>query len=286
MSTDSDRIEHVSDTALMVAACRALETVRPDGFVRDPLAERLAGPRGMAIARAMSTMGVEMMCFGVGMRCRFLEDLILRCLTESPIATVLSLGCGLDSRPWRLDLPPDLRWIEDDFEDMLDYKAARLGDEPPKCRLERMAADLTVESQRRAVFAAAGDAPALMITEGLLMYLPAATVDSLAEEPARLSGIRYWMSDVTTSAMRRLTRMDQFQGVDSVRDPSHLNGEEMLEVFARHGWTTLRRHSYITEPYDFAASRIRKMMGLPEGAVLPPPPLPGDPSGAYLFVRP
>jgi len=45
----SDQIQHVSDTALMVAACRALETARADGLVRDPFAERLAGPRGDAI---------------------------------------------------------------------------------------------------------------------------------------------------------------------------------------------------------------------------------------------
>jgi len=33
-----DQIQHVSDTALMVAACRAIETARADGLVRDPFA--------------------------------------------------------------------------------------------------------------------------------------------------------------------------------------------------------------------------------------------------------
>ena len=46
-------ITHISDTALMVAACRALETGRPDGFLRDPFAARLAGERGKAIADAL-----------------------------------------------------------------------------------------------------------------------------------------------------------------------------------------------------------------------------------------
>ncbi|MBZ5621004.1 MAG: class I SAM-dependent methyltransferase [Acidobacteriia bacterium] len=53
MSPTEEQIVHVSDTALMVAACRAMETVRPDGLVRDPFAGRLAGARGMAIARAL-----------------------------------------------------------------------------------------------------------------------------------------------------------------------------------------------------------------------------------------
>ena len=41
--SENAQIENVSDTALMVAACRALETERPDGLVRDPFARRLAG---------------------------------------------------------------------------------------------------------------------------------------------------------------------------------------------------------------------------------------------------
>lgn len=48
------QIGHVSETALMVAAWRAMETGREDGLLRDPYAEQLAGERGMAIAPAAS----------------------------------------------------------------------------------------------------------------------------------------------------------------------------------------------------------------------------------------
>jgi O-methyltransferase involved in polyketide biosynthesis len=65
MATNSaEQIQRVSDTALMVAACRALETARADGLVRDPFAERLAGPRGDAILHAIT--GWQLMCFGIG----------------------------------------------------------------------------------------------------------------------------------------------------------------------------------------------------------------------------
>src|SRR5215469_7968281 len=116
-----DEIQHVSDTALMVAACRALETARPDGLVRDPYAERLAGERGMAILHGIP--GWQLICFGLGVRSRFLDDLIAQTVTEQSIGTVLVAGAGLDTRAWRMDLPPDLRWIEVDFPDMIAYKA-------------------------------------------------------------------------------------------------------------------------------------------------------------------
>ena len=115
-------ITHVSDTALMVAACRALESEVPDGLVQDPFAARLAGDRGMAILRSMSQS--EVMRFGMGVRSRFMDELLLQALASQPIATVLSLGCGLDTRPWRLRLPAQLRWIEVDFAGILDYKDA------------------------------------------------------------------------------------------------------------------------------------------------------------------
>jgi methyltransferase (TIGR00027 family) len=167
MSPSHGEITHVSDTALMVAACRALESESPDGLVQDPFAARLAGERGMAMLRAVPRP--EMMRFGIGVRSHFVDELVLETLVSHPIAAVLSVGCGLDTRPWRLALPPDLRWIEVDFADMLDYKDALMAGEKPRCHRERLTADVNDAAQRRALYAAAGPAPALMITEGLLM---------------------------------------------------------------------------------------------------------------------
>jgi len=62
-----------------------------------------------------------MIGFGLGLRSRCLDDLLLEGLASERIPTVLSVGFGLDTRPWRLELPPELRWIEVDFADMLDY---------------------------------------------------------------------------------------------------------------------------------------------------------------------
>ena len=140
----------------MVAASRALEFEAPDGFVRDPFASRLAGERGMAILNASPNPG--MMRFAVGVRSRFVDELLLEALVSNPIAAVLSVGCGLDTRPWRLDLPPDLRWIEADFADILDYKESVMSAETPRCRRERLIADVNDPAQRRITYAAVGSA--------------------------------------------------------------------------------------------------------------------------------
>jgi O-methyltransferase involved in polyketide biosynthesis len=99
------------------------------------------------------------MRFGIGVRTRFLDELLLAAIASEGIATVLSLGCGLDTRPWRLELPPELRWIEIDFADMLDYKDGLMAGETPRCRRERLSADLNDREDRLARYRAAGAAP-------------------------------------------------------------------------------------------------------------------------------
>jgi len=281
MSLSHGEITHVSDTALMVAACRALESECADGFVHDPFAARLAGERGVAMLRALPQP--EMMRFGVGVRSRFVDELLVEALASNPIATVLSVGCGLDTRPWRLPLPTELRWIEVDFADMLDYKDALMSAETPRCRRERVTADLNDAAERRSIYAAAGPAPALMITEGLLMYLPAATVEALAAEPWHQSGIAHWITDITTTAFAKAINMDRMW-FRKLQASDYLSGEQILDVVRRHRWVTAARRSYLTDT-AFAMERIRRLMGdrpQPEG---PPPVPPDDPTGVHRFAR-
>lgn len=280
MASPDSEILHVSDTALMVAACRALETARPTGIIKDPFAERLAGPRGMAIAAAFQ--GLELMCFGVAARTFFLDELITGVIAEQGIATVLSIGCGLDARPWRLDLPSDLRWIEVDFPPMLDYKSSVLAEHAPRCRLERMSADITDPMQRQAVLSAA-PGPALMVTEGLLMYLPAGAVEALATEAPR-AGVHYWLIDATSRLFAACIHMNSYQSIENVRAEGHLHGEEIVDVIHRAGWSTLVHRSYARDvAARIPAARLQDLMAHLPPMKEPPPPIPDDPSGIHLF---
>jgi len=282
MSPAEGEITHVSDTALMVAACRAHETELEDAFVRDPFAARLAGARGVAIMNGMPH--ANLLKIGMAIRTRFTDELLLEGIKDHHIRTVLSVGCGLDTRPWRLDLPSDLRWIEVDFADVLDYKERMMAGESTRCRRERLTADLNDPGQRHAMYEAAGKEPTLMITEGLLLYLPAATVDALADESWQQSGIAHWISDISTSAFSKALGggTDSMQSIRHVQASDALKGEEILEVLGRHGWSTDARRSYITD-VGFVMERVRRN----RGGVDPPRPQfpPDDPTGIHRFGR-
>lgn len=282
MSATDSPIIHVSDTALMVAAVRAYETELEDAYFRDPFAARLAGERGKSILEAMPHANV--MRFGLAVRVKLLDDLLREAVAESEVATVLSVGCGLDTRPWRLDLRRDLRWIEIDFPDVLDYKEGLMSGEAPCCRRERLVADLNDPEQRSRIYEAAGHQPALMITEGVLMYLGAGTIEALAQEVVTESSVAHWLTDITTTGFRKALGggPDTMKPIRHVQAVDFLEGEDILQVLHRHGWHTAAMKSYITD-VDFARPRILRTMG---GKTPPPPPFPPrDPTGLHHLKR-
>lgn len=124
-------IANVSDTAFWIAHHRALETARPDALFRDPLASLLAGDRGKEIAAAMPMSA--MTGWVVTIRTVIIDDYINSAIAQG-IDTILNLGAGLDTRPYRMDLPQSLLWIEADYPQMIDFKSERLANEQPRCR--------------------------------------------------------------------------------------------------------------------------------------------------------
>jgi len=239
----------------------------------------------MGQGRQNGITGWQLMCFGIGIRTRFLDDLVIETIARESIEVVLSVGAGLDTRPWRLELPRDLRWIEADFPEILSFKTRAMAAEEPKCRLECVVADVTSQAQRAALFAAAVGVPTLMITEGLLMYLSGAAVEALAADAAR-HGIRRWLLDSASLDLARMMGWDARRSVENVRAPDHLQGAALLDAVRSNGWRELRFRSYSRDAAEVASERIAAMMRpyVEEGIPAPTAPV-ADSSGVYLFGR-
>ena len=151
-------INDVSDTAFLVATLRAMEGKRNDALFHDPLAGKLAGAYGRNIVAAISrhrtvfnAMPPDFMAWMIAVRTRIIDDLILAAIADGADA-VLNLGAGLDTRPYRLDLPESLHWIEVDYPHIVRLKDEQLRDEKPRCRLERVPLDLADRRARKKFF--------------------------------------------------------------------------------------------------------------------------------------
>jgi methyltransferase (TIGR00027 family) len=192
---NDEKIQHVSDTAFWVATYRALETEREDALFRDPAAALLTGERGQRLARSMRATA-KYSSWSVIIRTVLIDELLLQLIREG-CTTVINLGAGLDTRPYRLDLPPEIRWVEVDFPDVIALKEERLRDQAPRCRLERIAADLSDASARRALLArlASGGQRAVVLTEGVIPYLTEELVTELARDLSSHPAFRYWIGE-------------------------------------------------------------------------------------------
>jgi len=236
-------IRNISDTARWAAVFRARETERPDALFRDPLARRLAGERGEQIAAAM-TMHTKNAWSWV-MRTYVFDQYIARQLAAG-IDTVLNLAAGLDTRPYRMELSPTVRWIEVDLPELLAYKEEVLAGERPRCVLERIPMDLADVARRRALFSQIGGAGkrVLVISEGLLIYLSGDDVGVLATDLARQPSFRYWICDIVSPGLLEMLRREG--GGDELARagaPFKFAPPEGPEIFRRYGWQPLEVRS-------------------------------------------
>jgi methyltransferase (TIGR00027 family) len=250
-------IQDVSDTAFMVAIYRATESERPDALFCDPLAGKLAGEHGRKIVANMPRFHrfVEWL---VAIRTHVIDDYINAALSEG-VDTVVNLGAGLDTRPYRMDLPALLNWIEVDFPRIIDLKKTRLKDETPRCRLSRVKLDLADVEARRRLFAeiAEGSRKTLVLTEGVIPYLDQAAVGALADDLRRVSAFVYWIAEYTSLPTRR--RRERFARKMKMQNaPFKFDPADYFGFFQTHGWQakTIR---YIPEE----ARRLKRRPALP-----------------------
>ena len=129
---ESSVVRNISDTALWAAYFRAEETKRPDALFRDPFAERLEDGQGTEIARTIPQGQAHAWAWVTR---TYLFDQFIREEIGGGADLVVNCAAGLDARPYRMELPGNLQWVELDFPEILAYKEARLGAESPRCVL-------------------------------------------------------------------------------------------------------------------------------------------------------
>ncbi|HEY1989252.1 MAG TPA: SAM-dependent methyltransferase [Acidimicrobiales bacterium] len=232
---DDAVLRNVSDTALLVANMRAVETMRQHPLFRDPFAHLLAGERGRRIAPIRSRLVPS---GAVVARTALLDELILHAVEANKCAQILNFGAGLDTRPYRLSLPEDLRWIEVDLPAILDYKSELLKSEQPRCQLKRTSVDLADSSARQAFFRQVLDGrPTLVVCEGLLPYLRPDDVAGIADDLAHQPDIELWCVHMVSSLALRWGNRLGGKTMAAADATGKFAPEEGLDFFASHGWT-------------------------------------------------
>ena len=259
-------IRNISDTALWVAVYRAQESELPDAVFRDPYARKLAGDRGMQIAAAMPFAQRHSWSYTAR---TWLVDQVIEREVQQGADMVINLAAGLDSRPYRMQLPASLRWIEIDLPDMLNYKQEVLAAERPLCTLERVPLDLKDIAGRRALFQRLGDEAkrVVVVSEGLIIYFEADAAAELARDLAARSSFRHWVTDLTSPALLKMLQKTIGGPLVDAGSPLKFAPREGPGFFAPHGWQLVETRSLL----HTAAKLKRLSFGMRLLSLLPDP---------------
>jgi len=276
----TELVRNVSDTARWVATYRAKESARKDALFDDPLAARLASDRGRAIAEEAS----QHTEWVIITRTKLIDDLVLQTVQDGA-ERVLDLAAGFDTRPYRLALPSEFRWIEADLPALIAEKDELLKTEVARCRVERRAVDLSDATERGQFLAAetSGATNVTVITEGLVMYLEDGTVTELARDFLTHPAIRSWILDF--SSPRIQADMMQMMGKTLANAPIKFAPANGVAFFENLGWKARDIKALFHE-----AARLKRLPLLYRPFTLFPPANPRSPgnerwTGVVRFER-
>jgi O-methyltransferase involved in polyketide biosynthesis len=164
-----------------------------------------------------------------------------------------------------LPLPAEFPWIEADLPKLLEEKTRLLADQTPRCRLTRTAVDLADPHARDAFLDEAldGATKALVLTEGLLMYLDEHDVVALSAAIKRPE-VAWWMLDLSGPGLKKMMNKKM---ADLQNAPFKFAPENGLSFFEDLGWRTVE-----VESLFMAARRLGRLpLFMRPGAWLPQP---------------
>ncbi|MDI1449080.1 class I SAM-dependent methyltransferase [Polyangium sp. 6x1] len=150
------------ETLLLTVYGKAEESRMPDSLLRDRFAAE-------AIARVnydFSKLKVRRDdMISLAIRAHLLDNWTREFIGRHPDAIVLHLGCGLDSRVFRVDPPASVRWFDVDYPEVIALRGRLY---PERAGSTLLGTSLTDPQWLDAVPA---DRPAMIVAEGVLPYL-------------------------------------------------------------------------------------------------------------------
>lgn len=253
MNSNISTIENVSDTAFWVAFYRSVENERKDALFQDPLAGLLLEEYGKKVSGSMKAFE-RYAYWSVTIRTPLIDKYILKYLNQG-YKTIINLGAGLDTRPYRLSLPQGTQWIEVDFPEVIALKNEKLKEKKLNCKLERIGLNLSNQIDRKILFDELNRrvGPAIILTEGLIPYLTESAVNSIANDIIAQSSFELWITEYYSPEVYPRYQSPKFQ---------NLLGESRFQFFPADWFSFFENGGWVKKEmkylYDEAIRHNRK----------------------------
>jgi O-methyltransferase involved in polyketide biosynthesis len=178
MTPDKIQFTKEKETMLMTLNSRAIQSQWPKPILPDPWAVEAMRHIDYDISQSYQGVGSwgmwkDIGCAVVATRAATFDQLTRRYLAEHPDAVVLQVGCGLDSRAFRVNPPASVQWFDVDYPDVIALRRQLF---PEREAYHQIGAPL---DDLRWLDDVPRDRPGLLLAEGVLHYVSEAEVKAL-----------------------------------------------------------------------------------------------------------
>jgi len=178
MTKDNIRFSKEKETMLMTLSGRAIQSQWKNPILRDPWAEEAMRHIDYDLSKQLTGVASWSMWKDIGptiiaTRAATFDQLTIRFLADHPDAVVLQVGCGMDSRAFRVNPPTGVEWFDVDYPDVIDLRRQLF---PIQDNYHMIGAPL---DDLRWLDEVPRERPGLMIAEGVLHYLGETDVKAL-----------------------------------------------------------------------------------------------------------
>lgn len=155
-------------TLLITLHGKAIESRRPDSLLKDRYADEAVHRLDCDFSRL--DLGLDG-AVSLALRAKTLDDWTRAFISRHADAVVLHLGCGLDSRVFRIEPPSGVLWFDIDLPDVIELRRRVYAVRQDNCAgdYRLLAASVTDAAWLEHV---PRDRPVIVVAEGLMPYLP------------------------------------------------------------------------------------------------------------------
>ncbi len=238
MTTNKIQFSKEKETMLMTLSGRAIQSQWKYPILRDPWAEEAMRHIEYDVSKQLTGVASWGVWKDIGptiiaTRAATFDQLTNRFLADHADAVVLQVGCGMDSRAFRVNPPAGVQWFDVDYPDVIDLRRQLF---PTRENYHMIGAPL---SDLRWLDEVPQNRPGLLIAEGVLHYVTEAEVQALLKAVvAHFAGGQIIFDICNTMIVKRAgsnvggTGATYKWGLDDPQDIRHLEPQlELIKEF-------------------------------------------------------
>lgn len=163
MKPEKVHLTKEKETYLVTLYGKALDSRSKNPILGDKFADEVVRRIDFDFKKLKVPKGAEIT---LPMRAKHLDQWTREFIAANPVSTVLHLGCGLDSRVFRIDPPATARWYDVDYPEVIELRRRLYPERHDYTMIGSSVTDLRWLDEIPA------DRPVLVVAEGLVQYLP------------------------------------------------------------------------------------------------------------------